>query len=200
MRLDPNDPPETVVFNGTTYRLMGGKRRYYLSQSRSNEGRRRAKGLHVAIWEDTNGPVPRGHEVHHRNGDTFDCRADNLECLPIGVHRRMPKRFDREKNRADLEKARILASRWHGSPEGRAWHREHTAPGLVAAREAMRAIDALPPALPCCCVWCGVEFLARRKKRKYCTTKCQWQCYGFEFKRHKFEHPHHAAARLQPQC
>lgn len=45
--------PEEVIFNGVTYKLMGAKR-YYLSQSKTNDGRKGAKGLHVAIWESYN--------------------------------------------------------------------------------------------------------------------------------------------------
>lgn len=35
---DTSGQPETVEFLGVMYRLMGGKRRYYLSQSTSNVG------------------------------------------------------------------------------------------------------------------------------------------------------------------
>ena len=109
MQLDANNPPDKVDFNGVWYRRMGGQRRYYLSQSRKNSGRRGAKGLHVAIWEHYSGQsVPAGHEIHHRNGDTFDCRPENLECLPIRVHRRMSKRIDREQRRVLLDSIRPL--------------------------------------------------------------------------------------------
>ena len=69
MQLDANNPPDKVDFNGVWYCRMGGQRRYYLSQSKKNSGRRGAKGLHVAIWEYHSGQsVPAGHEIHHRNG------------------------------------------------------------------------------------------------------------------------------------
>lgn len=34
------------------------------------------------------GPIPAGHEVHHRNGDWTDHRPENLEALTPQDHRR----------------------------------------------------------------------------------------------------------------
>lgn len=171
MQLDKDNPPDTVVFNGITYRRMGGKRRYYLSQSSSNAGRKRAKGLHVAIWEHHNGkPVPAGHEVHHRDGNTFDCRPENLDCLPKGVHRSLPKNIDREAVRANLAKQRVLANAWHGSPAGLEWHRQH-------AYRSLRKPDRAPhgarqPILSRACAECGKEFRGWNKRRVYCGPRC----------------------------
>jgi len=125
MQLDPSDPPDIVFFDGVIYRRMGGARKYYLSQSTTNAGRRGARGLHVAIWETFSGEtVPPGHEVNHRNGDTFDFDFENLECLPKAVHRALPKHYGPEQSE-HLARIRPLASAWHRSPEGRAWHREN---------------------------------------------------------------------------
>ena len=72
------DRPETVVLNGILYRLMGTKR-YYLSQSSSNTGRKGAKGLHVASYEcHTDKTVPKGHVVHHKDGNPFNNSIENL--------------------------------------------------------------------------------------------------------------------------
>ena len=63
------DIKETIIFNGVEYRLLSGGR-YYLSQSTTNDGRRHAKSLHVAIWEYYNKkPCPKGYEIHHIDGN-----------------------------------------------------------------------------------------------------------------------------------
>lgn len=172
MQLDKDNPPSEVEFCGITYRLMGGKRRYYLSQSRSNEGRRNAKGLHVAIWEHHSGRVvPADHEIHHVNGDTFDCRPENLECLPRSVHRSLPKSIDMERVQQNLERIRPLASEWHGSEAGIEWHRMH------AYRSIKKPGAAKPfskkPWRTGSCEWCGSAFQAKSERKTLCSNRCQ---------------------------
>ena len=178
MRLDPNNPPERVVFNGITFRRMGGKRKYYLATYRRTNDRRGAKGLHVAIWEDANGAqAPKGYEVHHKDGDTFNCDPDNLECLPMRVHRSMPKDVDREKVLAHLEGIRPLASQWHKSEEGRKWHRENTAKHLAAARAARLAMQPREGGV---CVWCGGDFTHKNSRKKFCSAPCANRASRYE--------------------
>lgn len=39
------------------------------------------KMLHVKVWEDANGPAPKGKVIAFRNKDTMDCRLENLMLL-----------------------------------------------------------------------------------------------------------------------
>ncbi len=171
MRFDENSAPDEIEFGGVIYRRMGGKRRYYLSQSRSSAGRRSAKGLHVAVWEHHTGrAVPAGHEVHHVDSNTFNFEFANLECLPVSVHRAMPKRNGRERQKEILAQIRPLAAAWHRSPEGREWHRKHAA-------ESIRKPGVKTATYPVIgrwgCVICGTEFEARNRRRIFCSSSCQ---------------------------
>lgn len=178
MRLDPNDPPERVEFNGIIFRRMGGKRRYYLSQGRSNAARRGAKGLHVAVWEHFSGQmVPKGYEINHIDRDTFNCSFENLECLPMRVHRSLPKNIDMVKQGAHLERIRPLASAWHKSEAGRAWHKIHATASLGAARIAKANT---PPRSGGVCVWCGGGFTFKNIRKVYCSSPCR--AAGKDFK------------------
>ena len=52
--------------------------------------KRKVKGTtvqeHRVVWEEANGPIPEGMVVHHRNGDRYDNRLENLELLSHQAH------------------------------------------------------------------------------------------------------------------
>ncbi len=162
----PVEVPEIIEFNGTTFRLMGGKRKYYLSQSNTNKGRKNPKGLHVAIWEHAHGKtVPKGHVVHHIDGDSFNNDPENLECLPGKEHQSMHMRAHVQENpelfRKRLDYARTFASKWHKSEEGRAWH-------------AKKAVDQWenPRVFSVVCSICKEGFESFHSDAKFCSGKC----------------------------
>ena len=194
MKFNENNAPDEIVFEGVKFRRMGGKRKYYLSTSTTNAGRKKPKGLHVAVWEKQNGQkVPDGHEVHHRNGDTFDFSDNNLECLPMSVHRRLPKRVDVELRRTNLLKGLSAAAAWHKSSEGREWHRQVSAKHLKKARAAVRIGDDRPVVANIKCYWCGAEFEQRYLKRKFCGISCVSKESKFRSGKRKTPHPHYVA-------
>lgn len=162
MKLDNKNPPVSVMFGGIEFRRMGGSCNYYLSYSRNYKDRKGAKGLHVVIWEHHSGSnVPDGYEIHHVDGDTFNCEFSNLECISKSIHRSLPKKLDMDKVRENLARIRPKASEWHRSEEGRAWHREHAK--TIAAKIFYER--------ECSCIECGKKFTAK-KKAKYCGSLC----------------------------
>jgi hypothetical protein len=160
---DTLDAPEKVTFDGISYRLMG-TRRYYLSQSTSNKGRRRAKGLHVAIWEAYNGePMPKGHHCHHRDGNPFNNAPENLEAVTQAEHSAHHPFVMTEKQREHLDRVRDMTKEWHASPEGIAWHREN----------GKRQWEGKEPReLPC--ARCGKIMKTRAAERLYCDSWCNF--------------------------
>lgn len=44
--------------------------------------------LHRKIWEDVHGAIPAKHIVRFINGDTMDCRIENLECISMAENLR----------------------------------------------------------------------------------------------------------------
>ena len=43
-------------------------------------------GLHRYLWEKEYGKIPRGFVIKFKNGDTLDCRLENLEMIPRTSH------------------------------------------------------------------------------------------------------------------
>lgn len=159
---------EIIEFNGIKYKLMGS-RKYYLSQSNTNAGRKNPKGLHVAIWEFYNKrEVPKGYHIHHKDGNTFNNDISNLECVSAREHlskegkKNWEKPEYREKVLKNLEKGQEKAKEWHKSEEGRKWHREHAKTSILSA-----------PKYKHICEECGREYLSTRKiKTRFCCEKC----------------------------
>src|SRR5262252_8844376 len=73
-----------------TYRWWNGNRYTRNSDGYYTRGKGRDwRSLHRDVWEAAHGPIPEGHEVHHRfdnDRDTTD--IERLECLTVEEHRR----------------------------------------------------------------------------------------------------------------
>jgi hypothetical protein len=48
---------------------------------RETVGRKESRYLHHVVWEEHNGPIPRGHKVCFRDGDRLNCAIRNLFLL-----------------------------------------------------------------------------------------------------------------------
>lgn len=44
------------------------------------------KWLHHAVWEHHRGPIPAGHDIHHRDENKANNAPENLECLTPTDH------------------------------------------------------------------------------------------------------------------
>lgn len=62
---------------------------YYIISS-SKEGNR-GKQLHRLIYEDHYGPIPKGMQIHHIDGDTTNNSISNLQMVSISEHNKIHK-------------------------------------------------------------------------------------------------------------
>lgn len=51
---------------------------------------------HRYVWEQANGPIPDGWEVHHVDLDRFNNDLSNLQAMPAADHRALHARLNRK--------------------------------------------------------------------------------------------------------
>ena len=79
----PGNQPHTTVPVGTLRKTTDGYwKRKVLDDAPAGMARKNWVFLHVELWEQHHGPVPRGHAVVFINGNRDDLRIENLDCLP----------------------------------------------------------------------------------------------------------------------
>ena len=75
--------PRSNAPGGYGHVTAKGYRRVY------DPNERRLRMEHVLVWEQHNGPVPDGHQVHHINHDKLDNRIENLQLVNTVEHKRI---------------------------------------------------------------------------------------------------------------
>ena len=154
------DDGDLACFNGLSFRR--DKRTGYYLNAKTH------KRLHVAVWEYHCGPVPEGCEIHHEDFDKSNNEFWNLQCLSMAEHRKLHGKSLTEDRKAAMRKnleenARPAAAEWHGSEDGRRWHKEHY--------EQMK--DRLHPQIELVCQNCGKPFVSDKSTAKFCSGKCK---------------------------
>jgi hypothetical protein len=124
---------ESITYKGVVFRRypdsrQKAHRRYY--KPGGQHITRGVQALHQEVYKDNFGPIPPGHQIHHKDGDYSNNAPENLVCLSRGRH--YSEHLDAtiayarsEEQREHLQRIRPKAAQWHRSPEGRAWHKEH---------------------------------------------------------------------------
>lgn len=150
---------EVVEYDGKLWH------RYVRYGSRSEEVyyRHHTQYLHRYVWEKHNGPIPKGYQIHHKDGDPLNNDISNLECLSVAEHRSQHPCTDelRERRRQDIEKIQDKCREWHRSEEGHKWHVAHVGDYLWQKKEFE-------------CEWCHKMFESQDMGRnRFCSNACK---------------------------
>lgn len=146
------------IYNGKVYKLYNGDKYF----------QRAGKRMHRVVWETENKKnVPKGYDIHHINGNTWDNNINNLECIERSIHCREhgKKRFINNPEWAKKfnEAGREKAKEWHKSEEGREWHKEQGSQTWVGREYKIKN-----------CIVCGKEYKTRYSgESKYCHQNCK---------------------------
>lgn len=161
---------DVVVFRGITFRRYPDSpnlaHRTYFSPGIADR-QRGVEDLHREIWKATHGPIPPGNHIHHADTDQLNNDVGNLVSLTPdehkAIHPTLPGYFTAARS-DHLDAIRPQAAEWHGTDEGREWHRQHALDGW-ADREPEERI----------CARCGDPFLTRdpRPSARFCSNACK---------------------------
>lgn len=147
--------PKKQEFMGRTYYLCG----FYFQ--------RKGVRLHRVVWEQANGKIPPGYQLHHKDGDKSNNQLFNLELMKDGEHQSLHNRTENRLayGRMHIERIRPLASKWHGSKEGLEWHREQGKRSWEGRKHKQHT-----------CTHCGKTFETRHRYQEGATRFCHQNC------------------------
>lgn len=160
------EPPFEVTYRGRVYRRYPASphRNHRVYYQATGPGAGVAEPLHRQVYLDHHGPIPDGWHVHHQDHDPFNNAPDNLVVATNSEHlaHHMAGYVADDGQLAHLDRVRPLASEWHRSDDGRAWHREHG----VRTWEGRPLVEHR-------CQLCGETFETRGKINAYCSARCR---------------------------
>jgi hypothetical protein len=115
------------------------------------------------MWEDAYGPIPKGHDIHHKDENWDNNTLDNFECLTKTEHRRQHPMVGEtlKRQKKHLAGIRDKAAKWHRSVDGRQWHSEHARNTWVDRAKIIKF-----------CAACGTSFEAIFERAKFCSKAC----------------------------
>ena len=109
------------------------------------------KRVHRMIWEHFHGAVPKGFDIHHKDGDKFNNSIDNLECICHREHLSMHMKTNSIKIHA-----------WLKTDKGKKF----------LSDKAKKEFQNRPQRL-CVCAECGKEFCSiHTVPTKFCSNSC----------------------------
>lgn len=163
--IEYNENKTRATFNGRLYYLRESQG-YYYSPRKDGSG---LDMLHRMVYIHYNGEIPKGYHIHHIDGDKSNNDISNLQCIKGTEHAKYhgnnltEEQIEASRKRMQ-EIVRPKADIWHGTDEGREWHKQHY--------EQMK--DKLHEKVEAVCIVCGKKYMTTRKENaKCCSNACR---------------------------
>lgn len=159
--------PSSITYKGEIYyRQVNSKYRCARLYYKKYRKGKPTITLHRKIWEDNFGKIPLGYIIHHKDGNTFNNRKINLQCMSVSEHAKIHsntlERKQQLRETQKLKKRLIAARAWHKTEEGKAWHKKY-AKNLLFGEEKVRI-----------CLQCSNEYkTCLTRETRFCCIKCR---------------------------
>ncbi len=117
------------------------------------------------MWNNFHGIVPKGFHIHHKDENKSNNNIENLDILSVSNHVRVHITEERiERSKKHMEKIRPLTKKWHGSEEGKTWHKFNALKCKFGKNEPIDYV----------CVRCSKKFKSSKlSNTKFCTNACK---------------------------
>jgi hypothetical protein len=151
-----------AYFNNNRYCKDERTGYYRCSKTRTN--------LHRDIYKFHKGEISNEYSVHHVDHDKSNNSIENLCSMERNKHMQLHNE-EKSKNEEWLKKARKnldenvrpKANIWHGSEEGRKWHKEH----YEKFKHKFYVLQKYK------CEYCETEFETYKSNNRFCSNKCK---------------------------
>ena len=124
--------------------------------------------MHRYIWEQVNGSIPKGYDIHHIDHNKDNNDISNLELMPSIRHKQVHglelTEEQRQFYRDNLNNnARPKAIEWHKTKEASKWHKEQYKVSLGARKPTIMV-----------CEYCNKEYeTLSNGANRFCSNKCK---------------------------
>lgn len=142
---------------------------YYLCSKKTDAGKR--ERLHEYVWRISNGEIPKGYQIHHKDRNKDNNEIDNLELLSAKEHMTVHAMLRTEEEKQKLKDNLLVnampkAKEWHSSPKGKEWHSKQGKENY--RKRQLREYE---------CTNCGCLFNTKNiynvKSTHFCSNKCK---------------------------
>lgn len=156
-----------IIYNGILFKKHPKQKYFYSAETIKRTKCLYSRSLHRQMWFDVNGEIPKGHSVHHKDGNAFNNSIDNFELINNSEHAKLHSRARCKKDPSFMKRISIIgreaAKEWHSSKEGIEWHRQN------ALKTGFGKFDYGNIN----CLFCNKEFTKKSYQNKFCSNNCK---------------------------
>ena len=169
MQIYREQKSEVAIYKGKKYRRYpDSKRRADRVYFKKSCSKQKNKYLHIQIYQDNYGDIPSNCHIHHKDHNPLNNDVSNLQLVKaskhLSEHAKEYHLCNKDLVKKKLNSIRELAAIWHGSEEGKKWHKEHYENNKDKFHKKFKRK----------CFNCDIEHESCRKEgSSYCSNKCK---------------------------